>query len=175
MAHFGNKVEYALHTLLNIALAPADAAPSSRELADFQRLPLAFVRKLLTEQQRAGLLLGAEGRQGGWRLARDAAQITVLDIADAAQGRMPLFDCQDVRTRCALWEDDAVPARARQGVCEIHAVMLQAEQAMRAQLAALTLAQLRDRLVRKSPGWARDAAPRWFVQQRQARQGAGAA
>lgn len=171
MAHFGNKVEYALHTLLNISLAPAGAAPSSRELADFQRLPLAYVRKLLTEQQRAGLLLGAEGRQGGWQLARDATRISMLDIADAAQGALPLFDCQDVRRRCALWADDAVPARARQGVCEIHAVMRQAEDAMRARLAAVSLADLRDRVGRKSPGWVHDAAPRWFVLQQQRRGG----
>lgn len=174
MAHFGSKVEYALHTLLNISLAAPGAAPSARELADFQRLPLAFVRKLLTQQQQAGLLRGAEGRQGGWQLARDAARITVLDIADAAQGRAPLFDCRDVRTRCALWDDDAVPARARQGVCEIHAVMLQAEDAMRARLAAVTLADLRERLGRKSPGWVRQAAPQWFELQR-LRRSAGAA
>ena len=173
MAHFGTKVEYALHTLLNISLAPPDAAPSARELAEFQRLPLAFVRKLLTGQQRAGLLRGAEGRQGGWQLARDAAQITMLEIADAAQGEVPLFDCRDVRTRCALWEDDAVPARARQGICEIHAVMRQAEDAMRARLAAVTLADLRDRMGRKVPGWANVAAPRWFEAQR-LRRAAGA-
>ena len=169
MAHSGTKVEYALHTLLNISLAPPGSAPSARELAEFQRLPLAFVRKLLTEQQQAGLLRGTEGRRGGWQLARDAAHITMLEVADAAQGRVPLFDCRDVRTRCALWDDDAVPARARQGVCEIHAVMLQAEDAMRARLAAVTLADLRERLGRKSPGWVREAAPLWFEQRQQLR------
>ncbi len=162
MAHFGTKVEYALHTLLNISLSPPGATPSARELAEFQRLPLAFVRKLLTDQERGGVILGAEGRRGGWRLARDAARITVLDIADAAQGRVPLFDCRDVRTRCALWADGDVPRRARQGVCEIHAVMQQAEQAMRERLAAVTLADLRERVGRKSPDWAHVAAPRWF-------------
>lgn len=169
MSHFGAKVEYALHTLLNISLAPPGVAPSARELAAFQRLPLAFVRKLLTEQERSGLLRGSEGRQGGWQLARDAAQISMLDIADAAQGRVPLFDCRDIRTRCALWDDDAVPARARQGRCEIHAVMLQAEDAMRARLAGVSLADLRERVARKSPGWVREAGPQWFTLQVQGR------
>lgn len=175
MSHFGTRVEYALHTLLNISLAPPGAAPSSRELADFQRLPLAFVRKLLTEQQRAGLLQAAEGRQGGWQLARSAEQITMLDIADAAQGEVPLFECRDVRTRCALWDDGAAPAAARRGVCEIHAVMRQAEEAMRARLAEVTLADLRERIGRKSPGWVREAAPQWFAAQgRRRTAGAGA-
>lgn len=174
MSHFGAKVEYALHTLLNIAIADPGAAPSSRELAEFQRLPLAFVRKLLTEQQRAGLLRAAEGRRGGWQLARDASRISMLDVADAAQGRVPLFDCRDVRTRCAMWEDTAVPAAARRGVCEIHAVMQQAEAAMRARLAAVSLADLRDRVGGKSPAWVHEAAPRWFAVQAR-RRGPGAA
>ena len=59
MAFYGAGVEYALHTLLNLTLAPAGTAPSARDLADFQCLPLAFMRKLLTQLEKAGLVAGS--------------------------------------------------------------------------------------------------------------------
>jgi Rrf2 family protein len=117
MPLYGAGTEYALHTLLNVALAPATAAPSARELAEFQKLPVAFIRRLLTRLEKAGLILGAEGIFGGWRLARDPAQISVLEIVEAANGRNTLFECREIRDRSALWPDDHPPRPAVSGVC----------------------------------------------------------
>ena len=47
MPQYGARVEYALHTLLNLSLAPAGTAPSARDLADFQKLPIHPVGDLL--------------------------------------------------------------------------------------------------------------------------------
>lgn len=162
MALYGAQLEYALHTLVNLCLAAPGEPPSARDLAEFQRLPLAFVRKLLTQLERAGIVRASEGLRGGWQLAGSAQSVTVLQVADAVQGREPLFACRDVREQCALWPEHAVPAEARRGVCSIHAVMLAAEQAMRQELAASTLADLAARVRAKvSPG-ARDRIVQWF-------------
>ena len=61
MPQYGARVEYALHTLLNLSLAPTGTAPSARDLADFQKLPVAFIRKLLTQLEKSGLVLEPEG------------------------------------------------------------------------------------------------------------------
>ncbi len=163
MPLYGARVEYALHTLLNLSFAPEDTAPSARDLADFQKLPVAFVRKLLTRLERAGLIVGGEGVRGGWRLRRPPADITVLDVADAAQGRDVLFECREIRARCALWPDHAPPKAVRSGVCEIHSVMLAAERAMRAELASQTLADVCARVRAKSPGFVAADVPGWFA------------
>jgi Rrf2 family protein len=160
---FGARVEYALHTLLNLSLTPASTAPSARDLAEFQKLPVAFMRKLLTQLEKSGLVKAAEGVRGGWRLSRPATEITVLEIVDAAQGRDVLFECREIRARCALWPDDEPPRAARSGVCEIHAVMLAAERAMRAELAACTLADIAARVGEKSPRFVATDAPGWFA------------
>jgi len=160
---YGARVEYALHTLLNLSFAPAGTAPSARDLADFQKLPVAFMRKLLTQLEKSGLIVAAEGVHGGWRLSRPPADITVLDIVDAAQGRDVLFECREIRGRCILWPDDAPPRAARSGVCEIHAVMLAAERAMRAELVSHTLADLAARVSAKSPRYVATAVPDWFA------------
>jgi Rrf2 family protein len=162
VSQYGARVEYALHTLLNLSLAPAGTAPSARDLADFQRLPLAFMRKLLTQLEKSGLVVAAEGVRGGWQLSRPPAKISVLEIVDAAQGKDPLFECREIRARCALWPDDAPPAAARSGVCTIHAVMLAAEGALRRELAAHTLADIAADVGAKSPQFVGTSVPAWF-------------
>lgn len=162
MALYGAQLEYALHTLVNLCLAAPGEPPSARELAEFQRLPLAFVRKLLTQLERASIVRASEGLRGGWQLAVAPQSLTVLHVADAVQGREPLFACRDVREQCALWPEHNVPAVVRRGVCSIHAVMLAAEQAMRQELARSTLADLAARVRAKvSPG-AQHQIAQWF-------------
>lgn len=163
MAFYGAGVEYALHTLLNLSLAPPDTAPSARDLADFQQLPLAFMRKLLTQLEKAGLIEGTEGVRGGWRLARDPGRITALEVAEAAQGRSPLFECREIRANCALWEGGAKPKAATSGVCEIHAVMLSAEAAMRRELSRQTLADIAGKVQAKRSAATSAAIPAWFA------------
>jgi Rrf2 family protein len=162
MPLYGARAEYALHTLLNLCLAPEDTSPSATELADFQKLPLAFVRKLLTQLERSGLVVGSDGVRGGWRLARPADELTVLEIVEAAEGKDVLFRCRAIRARCALWPDDAPPRAARSGVCEIHATMLAAENAMLAELSSQTLADIADRVRQKSPRFVATDVPAWF-------------
>src|SRR5438874_2078162 len=163
MPQYGARVEYALHTLLNLSLPPAGTAPSARDLADFQKLPVAFMRKLLTQLEKSGLIDGAEGVRGGWRLSRPAREISVLEIIDAAQGNDALFECREIRARCALWPDDAPPRGARSGVCEIHAVMLAAERAMRTELASHTLEDIAARVGAKAPRYVTTDLPGWFA------------
>jgi DNA-binding IscR family transcriptional regulator len=88
--------------------------------------------------------------RGGYRLARAAEQITFLDVVDAVEGDKPLFDCQEVRGRCALFGGNP-PPWATSGTCAVHAVMIQAEKAMRDVLAAQTLSEVSQRFNRKAP------------------------
>jgi Rrf2 family protein len=155
--------------LLNLSLAPAETTPSARDLADFQKLPLAFMRKLLTQLEKSGLVTAAEGVSGGWQLSRPPEEISVLAIVDAAQGKDPLFECREIRARCALWPDDAPPRAARAGVCAIHAVMLAAEGALRRELAAHTLADIAEHVGAKSPQFVGASVPAWFAERYSAR------
>ena len=149
MAHLGSGVEYGLHCLLWL-VKPNTAPPSSRDLADLQGLSPSFVAKIFPKLEKAGIVHASQGIRGGYRLARAAAQITVLDVVDAIEGRKPLFDCQEIRGRCAVFSGK--PASwATRGVCTIHAIMLRAEQKMREELAAVTIADLAHAVGRKAP------------------------
>ena len=160
MAHLTASVEYGIHCLL--LLAGRDERPASgRDLAQFQGVSPSFVAKIFSRLEKAGIVEASEGIRGGYRLARAPDQITVLAIVDAIEGRKPLFECQDIRERCALFSG-CPPNWATRGVCSIHAVMLQAEKAMRDVLADRSLADLNASVERTAPASFGIDTKEWF-------------
>jgi Rrf2 family protein len=149
MAHLGSSVEYALHCLLWL-VDPASGQPSSRDLAEMQGVSPSFLAKVLPKLEKAGIVVASAGLRGGYRLAREPGRISVLDVVDAVEGEKPLFECQEIRGRCAVF-GDRPPEWATAGVCGVHAVMLRAEQSMRRELASTSLADLATGFGRKMP------------------------
>lgn len=149
MAHITVSVEYAIHGLLWLVGSDAKAL-SSREIAELQGISPSFVAKIFPKLEKAGIVRAQEGVRGGYQLARPAGKISFLDIVDAIEGNKPLFDCQEIRGRCAVFGDD-VPAWATAGTCAVHAVMLQAEKAMRQSLSEQTLGAIAERFGRTAP------------------------
>lgn len=168
MSHYGSGVEYALHCLLHLVRAPADDPPSSRDLAEFQGVPPAFVAKLFSDLEKAGIVRATEGLRGGFRLARPADEITVLDVVDAVEGDKRVFRCREVRRNCVLYRDGP-PEWATGGVCAVHAVMLDAEKRMREALAANTLGGLDRRVADKVPAQYFATKHDWFAERRSGR------
>jgi len=151
MSHISTGVEYGLHCLLYLVDPDVDAqGASARDLADLQGVPVEYVAKLFTKLQKAGIVAATEGKGGGFRLAKPAAKISVLDVITAVDGEKPLFDCREIRGRCAVFKKNP-PNWAERGVCSIHAVMLEAEKRMRETLATHTLASIGDRVAAKAP------------------------
>jgi len=148
MAHLTSSVEYGIHCLL--WLVDDDRPLSSRDLAELQGVSPSFLAKIFPKLEKAGLVRASEGVRGGYRLAKPAETITVLQIVDAIEGDKPLFDCLQIRGRCAVFGDTA-PGWATGGVCAVHAVMLRAEKSMRDALAQETLAGLAETFSKKAP------------------------
>jgi FeS assembly SUF system regulator len=76
--------------------------PERRSAADLSRdtgLPAPTVSKLLGLLSRAGLLDAQRGAQGGYRLAREPAGISVADVIGAIEGPIALMDCLDSAAR----------------------------------------------------------------------------
>lgn len=144
-------VEYGLHCLLYLT-GPARQAqtPSVRDLADLQGIPAEYLAKLFTKLSKAGLVVATEGARGGFALARSADEISFLDVVLAIDGDKHLFECREIRERCAVF-DSETPAWAITGVCSIHAIMLAAEKRMRDELASHTLGELAMQVAAKAP------------------------
>src|SRR4051794_19920754 len=100
MAHITTGVEYGLHCLLFLV---GGRTASVRDLADLQGVPVEYVAKLFTKLQKAGLVVASEGARGGFRLAREPRSISVLDVVIAIDGKKQLFECREIRGRCAIF------------------------------------------------------------------------
>jgi Rrf2 family protein len=102
MSLYGSSVEYGLHCLLYLVFPKEDFLPSSKDMAEFQGISPSYVAKLFTQLQKAGIVQSVEGIKGGFELKRPAKEISVLDVADALEGKKPLFQCKDIRHGCVL-------------------------------------------------------------------------
>jgi Rrf2 family protein len=131
-------VEWGVHCLVLVAILPPDAALPAGRLAEYHGVPTAYLAKHLQSLSRARLLEAVPGPRGGYRLARPAADISVLDVVEALDGVEPAFRCTEIRRRGPA----RLPAREYRVPCSIHAVMNRADDAWRAELRATSVAEL---------------------------------
>lgn len=169
MAHITTGVEYGLHCLLFLVdTDEAQPLASARDLAELQGIPADYAAKLFTKLQKAGLVVATEGVKGGFRLARAPDAISVLDVIRAIDGEKRLFECRNIRSQCVLFGENP-PGWATQGVCAIHAVMLEAEARTREIFASHTLADLAGRVASKAPAEFAGMATAWLAERTPAR------
>ncbi len=131
-------IEWGLHCATLVAVLPPDATLPASRLAEYHGVPGPYLAKHLQALSRAGILESVPGPAGGYRLARPAADVTVLDVVEAIDGVAPAFTCTEIRRRGPA----AVPAREYRLPCGIHAAMDRADAAWRAELRTTTLADL---------------------------------
>lgn len=120
-----------------------------RDLAVLQGIPADYLAKIFTKLASAGLVIATEGVRGGFRLARDPNGITVHDVIVAIDGGKRIFECRDIQTRSAVFDDGSGCTAYEQ--CSIHEVMQQAEQRMYAEFRRHTLADLALRVLDNAP------------------------
>jgi Rrf2 family protein len=130
-------VEWALHCCLNLSFLGSDEAATAARLAAFHDLPAAYLNKQLQALVRAGIVASEPGAHGGFRLARQPREITLLDVVTAIEGSGPAFRCAEIRGQgpAGAWGKS-------QAACTIHAAMGKAALAWRRALADQTLADI---------------------------------
>lgn len=168
MAHLGSGTEIGLHCLLYLVDLPDGRSLSARDLADFQGVSPSYAAKLFTLLEKAGIVAASEGIVGGFRLARAAGDISVGDAVLAIEGKKPLFQCREIRGRCAIAESPA-PDWATRAPCTIHALMMTAERAMLRVLSECSLAELAGTVEKKLPAGFGERKEQWFDARRQSR------
>ncbi len=74
--------EYALRAMSCLAYEPDRLMPTN-ELAEFTKVPQNYLAKVLQSLAQADLIVGRRGVGGGYRLAKPAEQISLLDVINA--------------------------------------------------------------------------------------------
>jgi Rrf2 family protein len=80
------RVDYALRAMSE--LAAAGAPRTVEQLSGAQHIPNKYLESILGELRRGGLLRSQRGPDGGYRLARPAAEISIADIIRALDGEL---------------------------------------------------------------------------------------
>jgi Rrf2 family protein len=79
------KADYAVRAALELAAAERPPVKGER-LAESQSIPLKFLENILGDLRQSGLVVSQRGPDGGYRLERPAAEITVADVIRAVDG-----------------------------------------------------------------------------------------
>jgi Rrf2 family protein len=92
------RVDYAMRALLELAATQRDnprALLKGDAIAETHDIPTKFLVGVLTTLRTAGILQSMRGRDGGFRLAKPAADIRVADVMRALEG--PLAEVRGER------------------------------------------------------------------------------
>jgi Rrf2 family protein len=99
------KSDYALRALIEIGRQEDGQPVSAEEVGRRQNVPHGFLQAILADLRRAGILRSVRGQSGGWRMERDAADVTVADIIRAVDG--PLVSVYGLRPESVEYNEAA--------------------------------------------------------------------
>ena len=101
--HFKASVEYGMRAVLY--LAEKGSICSSREVADEMSIPRDYLIQLAQLLRNAGIVHARPGKNGGYSLAKDASNISMLDIFNALQNDQPRSERKEAEDASDLLQD----------------------------------------------------------------------
>jgi Rrf2 family iron-sulfur cluster assembly transcriptional regulator len=123
--------DYALRAMAHLARLDAGTVASAGVVSGAEGVPEPLLRKLLQRLSRAGLVASVRGIRGGFRLARPAGSITVLDVVETIQGKLAVNRCFLGAKRCP-----------NQGGCALSRKLAGVQDHLKELFAGLSLADL---------------------------------
>ena len=93
MKVFTKGSDYAVRILVYLTLNAKKGLIPSSVVAKETGIPITFLRRIYSQLIKGGFLVASEGSQGGAKLVRDPASITVLEIIELIQGPIEMSEC----------------------------------------------------------------------------------
>ncbi|RLT28076.1 MAG: Rrf2 family transcriptional regulator [Chloroflexi bacterium] len=122
----GTKGDYGVRALIDLAMYGGDGPVQRAEIARRQHVPEAYLDHLLAQLRRAGLIRSTRGPSGGHELARDAKEITLLQVLETLEGSLAPLPCLEDHdgegTVCAqqwVWREIYDDMRVRLGAVSL--------------------------------------------------------
>ena len=89
------KCQYALKAVFELAWQDQDEPIRTYEIAEAQRIPPRFMEIILNELKHGGFVESRRGNEGGYMLARDVRDLTVMEIIEYIEGPILLAQNSD--------------------------------------------------------------------------------
>lgn len=125
-----NRTEYAIRALWQLAQTE-DHFSTSEAIARAQEIPGKFLPQILSDLSRAGLVRSVRGFGGGVRLSRPPEKIKLIEILEAIQGNIFMYDCLKGPIDCQYEPD-----------CKLKKVYEKAQKAMKVEFSRVSLKDL---------------------------------
>lgn len=103
--------EYALRAIVHLAARSEQGPARAKDIAEAIHVPVGYLQKILRMLSRHGLLTASRGSAGGFVLAQPAEAISVLDVLNATDFKLPRIK------RCPL----GLPCHA--DLCPLHRLL----------------------------------------------------
>lgn len=124
------KTDYAVRCILYLAQANERIA-NVTEVSRGMHIPKTFLAKIFQKLTKAGLVESIRGMNGGFRLSKSPADISLLDIVEAIQGPVCVNVCAVNGKKCS-----------RSPSCSVHPFWVKLRRDMNRQMREQTIAQL---------------------------------
>jgi len=125
--------EYALTVLGHMAISEEEIF-SAELLHDKLEIPRRYLRTLMTDLSKLGLIKSTKGRNGGFIFARPLEEISLSQVIEAVEGTSVMGSCLLGHTKCR--EDQP---------CVMHETWMEARSSMINTLSTTTLSDLKER------------------------------
>jgi Rrf2 family protein len=99
------QADYALRAMLYLAKLDPNVRAATSQIASEQQIPPSFLAKIISQLSIAGLINTSRGARGGVTLAREAEEITLLDVVEAIDGPISLNVCSHSAGACPFGND----------------------------------------------------------------------
>lgn len=103
------KTDYAVRAAAELAAAEPDRPVKAERVAEAQGIPLNFLENILGQLRQAQIVQSRRGPEGGYLLARPAAEISIADVIRAIDG--PLAGVSGERPQNLEYAGAAEPLR----------------------------------------------------------------
>lgn len=124
--------DYAVVTMAAAARHCGGGRITAAQLSEETGLPQPTVQKLVSRLSAAGLIRSMRGAQGGFKLARPAAAISLADVIEAVEGPIAMTACVEAgRHDCGM-----------EGACKVQPHWPIVNEAVRGALAGVSIVSL---------------------------------
>jgi Rrf2 family protein len=99
------QADYAIRAVRYLARLGPNQRAATSTVAQEMKIPPSFLAKIISQLSIAGLLHTSRGARGGVTLAREAGEISMLDVVEAIDGPILLNECVGDPANCTFSED----------------------------------------------------------------------
>lgn len=118
--------DYAFRAVLFLAGLPQGEVVDAQTIAEREFIPMRFLLKIMPSLIRAGIVRSKRGAGGGYALAKEAQNITFLDVIEAIEGPVRINRCLIDPEYCSKKGSDH---------CPVHNELAQVQQKLVSELA----------------------------------------